>query len=438
MAYYNGSATYSQSGVWDNSSTDSFTYRVFNGQKYSEEATVTITINALSYTATGYEYPITWLGVDDGTSGDRIGSTVYGGNVALQIEPYLYNWMWLTQGIGYNSLGNPQDLIWNDETTETFYYTDNGSDVVASSFVEPVWSFSSTFGIVMLESNLTGYNSVERERNAGLVVDGMTITIDPSVSPDGIPIMDGAYDIRINFRSPNTTSNRMEVTVNGGDTYYIYCDDNSSNIQIIGTGTAGSPVRGNYLILENLTGTLTITSSSRFSALGNFALGVNEVPLITSINFVDKDIVIPNTSIDVVAIDKLLQVDKNSTANLIQVEAFNGSVDPITFSVESNPQNGVVSYTGSGVFEYTPTAGFKGTDTFTFRATDSGSTDVGTVTVRTVKPQPQLSSNPIHDSHKVYTCTENEDLTINVKNVNPHWIQIEQEGYETKYHDRGR
>ena len=86
-------------------------------------------------------------------------------------------------------------------------------------------------------------------------------------------------------------------------------------------------------------------------------------------------------------------------ATLIEVTPVSSDVDSgdtATYSVNSQPTNGTVSFNAtSGKFEYVPTANYNGTDSFTYKVTDgSGATSVATatVTVSSVNDAPVASN----------------------------------------------
>jgi len=64
---------------------------------------------------------------------------------------------------------------------------------------------------------------------------------------------------------------------------------------------------------------------------------------------------------------------------------------PLTVTLESHPQFGVVQLIEDGTFTYTPHENFSGTDTFTYRASDGGTGEsIGHVTI-TVEPTPDAA-----------------------------------------------
>ncbi len=81
------------------------------------------------------------------------------------------------------------------------------------------------------------------------------------------------------------------------------------------------------------------------------------------------------------ASDMALTVDEDSSVSDL-LPAEDGNSEPITFSILTEPLNGVVALTDAttGAFTYTPNPNFNGADSFTFQASD-GSTDSNIATV---------------------------------------------------------
>ena len=70
-----------------------------------------------------------------------------------------------------------------------------------------------------------------------------------------------------------------------------------------------------------------------------------------------------------------------------------GSVNPATVQIDSQPAHGSVSVTQSGSVVYTPNTGYQGPDSFTYSETDNqgAPSNIATVTVTTTQPSPPPS-----------------------------------------------
>jgi VCBS repeat-containing protein len=80
--------------------------------------------------------------------------------------------------------------------------------------------------------------------------------------------------------------------------------------------------------------------------------------------------------------------------------------DPLTYAIETGPQNGNVVVHADGTYTYTPGANYNGTDTFTYKVTDtSGESSIATValTVNAVNDGPQAV---------VDSASTNEDVAL--------------------------
>jgi hypothetical protein len=70
-----------------------------------------------------------------------------------------------------------------------------------------------------------------------------------------------------------------------------------------------------------------------------------------------------------------------------------GSIDPTTVHIASQPAHGSVSVTQSGSVVYTPNAGYQGSDSFTYSENDNqgATSNIATVTITTTQPPPPSS-----------------------------------------------
>ena len=138
-----------------------------------------------------------------------------------------------------------------------------------------------------------------------------------------------------------------------------------------------------------------------------------------------------------VAYSQSVEIEFETPINII-FGATDPNNDALTFSIVSNPSNGVLSNfdTSTGQVTYTPNNGFSGGDLFTFKAND-GMYNSNTATVSiTVKPEvvnnaPEITSTPVTKvdekkfySYQVVAVDEDGDLLTYSLIEAPGWLSI--------------
>ena len=104
------------------------------------------------------------------------------------------------------------------------------------------------------------------------------------------------------------------------------------------------------------------------------------------------------------------------TGLAITLTATDPDLDPLSYSIVSNPSNGTLSGTAPNVF-YTPNLGFTGTDSFTFEANDGVvSSNTATITL-TVNPA-VVNSPPVSNDQSLST-NEDTGLAITLTATDP-------------------
>jgi hypothetical protein len=122
----------------------------------------------------------------------------------------------------------------------------------------------------------------------------------------------------------------------------------------------------------------------------------------------------------------------------IQLVATDADEDVLTYSIVSNPANGILSSFNSatGQITYTPDSGFSGSDSFTFKAND-GKEDSNlatvSITVNTIIPNnpPVITSTPITEinentfySYQITATDADNDTLIYFLTQAPSWLSI--------------
>lgn len=421
--------TYRHTSFLQGDETDTFTYVASNGSRSSEPATVTVNLSSNTSVSTDFNYSVSFTGEEVEPS-DGVFSTMDGGTVnSVDVE----------YGSQVNDVRVPVDTIDFDSATSSPVWNDGSPFFRVTQVIGgiPNYGIHFTSPPVYQWANINGQRVPSSTNlsstvglNSGIVLDQGYLSFNPSIAIGSNNFT--ICDMYLKVRGSEESTQWTEIVVNG-KSYIFYTDPLLSGLRNITTeGTYENPVEGNSIFIGGVTGNQVITFSSKWYVDNDTGA---LPPVLGEISMFESVAVLNPIDSEPTALSKAYKFDSSSVNNEITLEGFDFDGDAITtYTVEGPPTNGSLSGTAPDLL-YTPNDGFRGVDSFTY-SVDGG--HVGTVTIRVVKPQPQLASNPIGDSHKVYTCTENEDLTINVNNVNPYWIQIEQEGYETKYHDRGR
>ena len=250
------------------------------------------------------------------------------------------------------------------------------------------------------------------------IIDGMELNVDGVV--EWVPGYDaaGSVDVEISAddgrgavtidayqivvtninRDPQITSSPIEVAIeNSLYSYQVEASDDDE--QVVTFSLLQSPVG------------MTISDEGLVEWLPDFTMAGN-APVEVAVNDGEVEItqsfviVVENVNQLPVAIDQTITVAED-TASVVVLEANDGDLDTLTFSIVNAPLQGVATLNGNQV-DYTPTANFVGTDSFTFIANDGASDSelaVVNITITAVNDAPVVSFSPI--------LTGEENVTYN-------------------------
>jgi len=191
---------------------------------------------------------------------------------------------------------------------------------------------------------LTGCNS-ESSSNANTAEDISTIT------PNSQPIANAGID--------QTVSNENPITLNGNMSTDSDGDNLTFNWQI-----TSKPANSN----ADLNNSQSITPNLTTDIAGNYIISliVNDGSLDSA---ADEVIITADSANQVpIAIDNTVTVNSNDTVT-IALTATDQDNDILTYNIESEPENGVISQNNDSII-YTPSDNFIGSDSFTFTAND--------------------------------------------------------------------
>ena len=384
-----------------------------------ELAPVTLDLSSqTSYSRTGLSVGSVFINVEllDNTVS---GLPLYGqGKTVSIIEDQttaaLFNfWTPLNQAMSWNSSQNSQYEIGE---TISLAWTNTHSETPVS--VQLIRNDTSQL-IKTLENSVIGdsfdwdTSSEEPRSNIGFLVSS-TIINGVNTSMCCINLVDGnaapiANDINQN---PSDEDTVVTISLDGsdedGDDLVYNINSNPSN----GTLNTISGNQVDYTPNQNWNGTDSFTYSANDGSSNS-----NIATVTLTVNAIND----PPTTVDVTA-----EMDENlSSARVIGITLDGNDVDGdnITYSIVSNPSNGVLGAISGNQVEYTPNQDWNGVDTFTYKANDSeldSNISTGTITVNAVNDQPEVPSGPnfIEQVFLDFTVDTNASPIENTVNLN--------------------
>jgi len=303
--------------------------------------------------------------------------------------------------------------------------TDDDNDTLTYSLTQaPSWlSINSDTGLV-------SGTAPEVSTNADF---GITITVS-----DNTDAVTQIYTLTvINVNKPPTITSTPITSVNEAQTYSYGVEasdaDGDTLIYILTTAP-------NWLSINSETGLISGTAPSVDSNTDyDIVVEVSDGKDSTTQNYTLTVIDIPEPNNAPIAQNQSITTEFETPFE-ITLSATDEDNDVLTYSIESNPSNGILSDFDSSTGEliYIPNGGFSGSDSFTFTAND-GQEDSNTATVSiTVNPKPNsppvITSAPIasvnENTQYIYdvdaTDADNDTLTYNLIQ-SPSWLSINDE-----------
>ncbi|MBM7702908.1 Ig-like domain-containing protein [Metabacillus iocasae] len=179
---------------------------------------------------------------------------------------------------------------------------------------------------------------------------------------------------------------------------------------VIGTDTEGEllvyslqspPVNGDVTV--NVDGTFTYTPNTDFTGSDTFTVLVSDEQGLGAVSTITINVLAVNDP--PVTGDLNLTIDEDTTVNG-QVVATDPDGDPLTFTLQAAPQNGIAIVNEDGTYTYTPNNNFTGIDLFTVLVSDGqGGTATSTITITVL----QVNDPPIVPN---YTVSTEEDAPV--------------------------
>uniref|UniRef100_UPI001CD61332 tandem-95 repeat protein n=1 Tax=Priestia megaterium TaxID=1404 RepID=UPI001CD61332 len=222
-----------------------------------------------------------------------------------------------------------------------------------------------------------------------LVLDGQGGTAVSTVTVTVIPVNDAPT-------VPNYTFTTQEDSPVVGAVVGTDVDGNSLSYQLQNRPTNGVAV-------VNANGTFSYQPNLNFNGSDQFTVLVSDGQGGTAVSTVTINVIPVNDP--PITSNVSFTIAEDSTL-INQIVAVDPDGDPLTFSLQTTPGNGVAVVNASGTFSYQPNLNFNGTDQFTVLVSDGqGGTAVSTVTVIVT---------PVNDAPTVpnYTFTTQEDSPV--------------------------
>ena len=329
----NGSFTYTPN---ENAfGVDTFTYRIPDGDLYSNTATVTLNIAGtndapMAMDDAHFVEEDTTLSVTD--EGDRV-------------------------------LSNDEDVD-GDALTASYDAADNEGPDHGSVTMAPNGSFT-----YVPDANFYGTDSFTYDVSDGSVADTATVTI--TVGPvDDAPVALGetlplAEDTSLTLAAPGVLENEVNVDPEDTLTVTLVEDVTSGSLALAADGSLVYTPTTNFYGDDSFTYTVTdgVSTVGPVTAILEVS-NVNDAPNVGDVNYdVTED-----TTLSVGVADGVLQ---NTTDA-------DGTLDTLTVSVATLPAGGVLSLNTDGSFVFEPTTGWSTNDSFTFTVSDGVETVTGT------------------------------------------------------------
>jgi VCBS repeat-containing protein len=332
-----GSFTYTPNENWHG--TDRFTYRAHDGEAWSEEATVVITINSVNDAPVARDNSYT---TDEDLPLDVALPTVLDDDADVEGD-----------GLTARLIGDVTHGTLIFDADGSFFYTPHDN-----------WYGTDSFTYVA--------NDGASDSNAGTV----RIAVD-AVNDAPVAVNDEGFavdeDHTLTLPAATLLANDSDIE---GDALTVLLDSNATH------GTVGL----------NEDGSLSYTPELDWNAADSFSYKASD-------GDADSDPATVTITVHPVNDAPVAQVaaystDEDTTLHVsvpgLLEYASDLEVDPLTIALADAPAHGAVTLNGDGSFSYVPNPDWNGTDTFSFRAND-GELDSNTAVVT-------LAVNPVNDA----------------------------------------
>ncbi|MED4391263.1 tandem-95 repeat protein, partial [Priestia aryabhattai] len=430
VAVVNGDGTFSYQPNLNFNGTDRFTVLVSDGQGGTAVSTVTVIVTPVNDAPTVPNYTFSTQ-EDSPVVGAVVGTDVDGNSLSYQLQ------------------NGPTNGIAAVNADGTFSYQPNLNFNGTDQFTVLVSDGQGGTGVSTVTINVIPVNDPPITSNASFTIaeDSTLINQVVAVDPDGDPLTfslqtapgngvavvngDGtfSYQPNLNFNGTDqftvlvsdgqggtavSTVTVIVTPVNDAPTVpnYTFTTQEDSPVvgAVLGTDVDGNPLSyqlqngpKNGIAAVNADGTFSYQPNLNFNGTDQFTVLVSDGQGGTAVSTVTINVIPVNDP--PITSNVSFTIAEDSTL-INQVVAVDPDEDPLTFSLQTAPGNGVAVVNGDGTFSYQPNLNFNGTDRFTVLVSDGqGGTAVSTVTVIVT---------PVNDAPTVpnYTFTTQEDSPV--------------------------
>ncbi|MCA1053051.1 tandem-95 repeat protein, partial [Priestia aryabhattai] len=430
VAVVNADGTFSYQPNLNFNGTDQFTVLVSDGQGGTAVSTVTVTVTPVNDAPTVPNYTFSTQ-EDSPVVGAVVGTDVDGNPLSYQLQ------------------NGPTNGIAAVNANGTFSYQPNLNFNGTDQFTVLVSDGQGGTAVSTVTINVIPVNDPPITSNVSFTIaeDSTLINQVVAVDPDGNPLTfslqtapgngvavvnaDGtfSYQPNLNFNGTDqftvlvsdgqggTAVSTVTVTVtpvNDAPTVpnYTFSTQEDSPVvgAVVGTDVDGNPLSyqlqngpTNGIAAVNADGTFSYQPNLNFNGTDQFTVLVSDGQGGTAVSTVTINVIPVNDP--PITSNVSFTIAEDSTL-INQVVAVDPDGNPLTFSLQTAPGNGVAVVNADGTFSYQPNLNFNGTDQFTVLVSDGqGGTAVSTVTV---------TVTPVNDAPTVpnYTFSTQEDSPV--------------------------
>ncbi|GAB1792249.1 tandem-95 repeat protein [Priestia megaterium] len=430
VAVVNADGTFSYQPNLNFNGTDQFTVLVSDGQGGTAVSTVTVTVTPVNDAPTVPNYTFSTQ-EDSSVVGAVVGIDVDGNPLSYQLQLAPTNGVAAVNANGTFSYQPNLNFNGSDQFT-VLVSDDQGGTAVSTVTInvipvnDPPITSNVSFTIAEDSTLINQIVAVDP--------DGDPLTFSLQAAPgNGVAVVnaDGtfSYQPNLNFNGTDqftvlvsdgqggTAVSTVTVTVtpvNDAPTVpnYTFSTQEDSPVvgAIVGTDVDGNPLSyqlqnrpTNGIAVVNANGTFSYQPNLNFNGTDQFTVLVSDGQGGTAISTVTINVIPVNDP--PITSNVSFTIAEDSTL-INQIVAVDPDGDPLTFSLQAAPGNGVAVVNADGTFSYQPNLNFNGTDQFTVLVSDGhGGTAVSTVTVIVT---------PVNDAPTVpnYTFSTQEDSSV--------------------------
>ncbi|MFZ7823667.1 tandem-95 repeat protein, partial [Priestia sp. 40] len=430
VAVVNADGTFSYQPNLNFNGTDQFTVLVSDGQGGTAVSTVTVTVTPVNDAPTVPNYTFSTQ-EDSPVVGAVVGTDVDGNPLSYQLQ------------------NGPTNGIAAVNADGTFSYQPNLNFNGTDQFTVLVSDGQGGTAVSTVTINVIPVNDPPITSNVSFTIaeDSTLINQVVAVDPDGNPLTfslqtapgngvavvnaDGtfSYQPNLNFNGTDqftvlvsdgqggtavSTVTVIVTPVNDAPTVpnYTFSTQEDSPVvgAVVGTDVDGNPLSyqlqngpTNGIAAVNADGTFSYQPNLNFNGTDQFTVLVSDGQGGTAVSTVTINVIPVNDP--PITSNVSFTIAEDSTL-INQVVAVDPDGNPLTFSLQTAPGNGVAVVNADGTFSYQPNLNFNGTDQFTVLVSDGqGGTAVSTVTVIVT---------PVNDAPTVpnYTFSTQEDSPV--------------------------